>query len=268
MRAERIVKKLLASADIKINGNRKGDIKVHNPHFYSRILAKGSLGLGESYMDRWWDCNNLEVFFAKLLYTNIREKVKPASMILPILVAKIFNLQTKKLAKKVAKVHYNLGNDFYQDMLDKNMQYSCAYFKDTKNLDKAQEKKMELICKKLNLKETDTVLEIGGGWGGLAKYMAKNYGCTVVSYNISSEQVKHARKISEGLPVKVIQKDYRDAQGKYDKIVSVGMFEHVGPKNYKTFLKLAHKCLKKHGLFLLHTIGSDKQTPTGRDPWL
>ena len=266
--AKNTLQKLLALADIRTTGERKGDIKVHNPRFYARVLAKGSIGLGESYMDGWWDCENLDIFFEKILNARLDKKVKPISLLILVLKSKLINTQTKKRSKKVAEVHYDLGNEFYKDMLDKRMQYSCGYFKNTKNLDKAQENKMELICKKLKLKKTDRVLEIGGGWGGLAKYMAKKYGCTVISYNISTEQVKYARKICEALPVEIIQADYRKATGKYDKIVSVGMFEHVGSKNYQTFIDLAHRCLKKRGLFLLHTIGRDKKRKTGGDPWL
>ncbi|MBT3303961.1 cyclopropane fatty acyl phospholipid synthase [Candidatus Woesearchaeota archaeon] len=266
--AKKILTNLLKLADIRINGDRDGDITVHNQKLYARALAKGSIGLGEAYMDGWWDCEKLDVFFEKLLTARLDRKVKPVSLIFPVLKSMLLNAQTKKRSKKVAEVHYDLGNDFYKDMLDKRMQYTCAYYKNTDNLEEAQKNKLDLICRKLKLKKGERVLELGGGWGGFAKYASENYGVHVTSYNISAEQVKYAREICKGLPVEIIQSDYRDAKGQYDKIASIGMCEHVGPKNYGKFIELARKCLKKRGLFLLHTIGRDVKFETGGDQWI
>lgn len=261
------VEGLLAEADIRIGGKRPGDITVHNPKLYSRVLAGGSLALGEAYMDGWWDCKDLDVFAYKILKADLNRKIISPKMIAHYIKATLLNQQTKHKSKKVTHIHYDLGNDFYQAMLDKRMQYTCGYFKDTKDLDKAQEQKLDLICRKLKLKKTDKVLELGAGFGGFARFAAEKYGCHVTSYNISKEQVRFAREYTKGLPVKIILADYREAKGEYDKVVSIGMCEHVGYKNYKTFMKTAHRCLKKGGLFLIHTIGHDVSRKS-TDPWI
>ncbi len=267
MKKKQLMQKLLTLSDIKTNGERKGDIIVNNPKLFSRILAKGSLGLGEAYMEGWWDCEDLDIFFDKLLSAKVNKKIKPINAIFPLIKAKFVNLQNKKRSKKVAEQHYDLGNEFYSDMLDKRMQYTCGYFKNTTDLEKAQENKLELVCRKLKLKKGEKVLELGGGWGGFAKYASENYGVHVTSYNISKEQVAYARKICKGLPVEIKQEDYRKAKGKYDKVASIGLCEHVGPKNIKKFISLVNDCLKENGLFLLHTIGKNSENKY-TDPWI
>lgn len=261
------VQKILDLAGIKIDGDNPWDIKVHNPKLYSRVLSGGSLALGESYMDGWWDAEQLDEFFNRLLSSKLDHKIITPKIVVEVIKSKLINRQTFSRSKKVAEQHYDLGNDFYEKMLDKNMQYTCGYWKDAKTLDKAQEDKLHLICKKLNLKKGDTVLELGCGWGGFAKFASTHYGCHVTGYNISKEQVKFARERCEGLPVKIILKDYRLAEGIYDKVVSVGLCEHVGYKNYKEFMQVASKCLKDKGLFLLHTIGKDISV-VATDPWI
>ena len=267
-RAEKTIKEVLKLADIKVNGKRDSDIQVHNPKFYHRVLSQGSLGLGESYVESWWDCKALDKFFDKLLRAKLYNKVKNPKTIMAILMAKLTNPQSMRRSKEVTEKHYDLGNDFYADMLGKRMQYTCAYFKNTKSLDTAQEQKLDLICKKLKLKKGETVLELGCGWGGFAKFAATKYKVKVTSYNISKEQVIWAKEKTKGLPVKIIESDYRNATGLYDKVVSIGMTEHVGSKNYKTLIKVVDKCLKPGGLFLQHTIGRNDSTATEVDPWI
>ena len=265
-----IAKDLLSEADIKINGNRPWDIKVNDEKLYDCVLQNGSLGLGESYVEGCWDVQDLDQFFFKLLNSKLDKKVKSSwPLMFDLLKAKIFNLQSTSRAFDVGKQHYDLGNDLFQNMLDKNMIYSCGYWRDAKNLDEAQEKKLELICKKLNLQPGMSVLEIGCGWGGLAFYAAKNYGVNVVGLTVSKQQANFAQDCCKGLPVKILLIDYRDLNkaAKFDRIVSVGMFEHVGYKNYKTFMDIAHSLLKDDGLFLLHTIGSNTSNSSG-DPWI
>jgi cyclopropane-fatty-acyl-phospholipid synthase len=283
--SKQICEELLKLADIRINGNRPWDIQVHNNRVYSRILKKGSLGLGESYMDGWWDCDALDEFFNKLLSARLDTRAKDylsfgakSKIAFNFLISKILNFQNISRSKQVAEEHYNLGNDFYEDMLDKEyMQYTCGYWKNAKNLQEAQINKLDLVCKKINLKKNsekpDKVLELGSGFGGFAKFAAKHYNCEVTSYNISTEQVEYAKKITKGLSVKTITSDYRNAESdihknRFDKIVSIGMMEHVGPKNYHNFMKLANYCLKDKGLFIVHTIGSIKtQDQSKDDPW-
>jgi len=259
---------ILNLADVKINGNRPWDIQVYNEDFYKKIFSGGSLSLGESYMDGWWDCKNLDEFFNKVLAARLDKKLKPWSLVFNVIKAKTLNMQNKSRSKEVAEKHYDLGNDFYKNVLDKKyMQYTCGYWKNAKNLDQAQKDKLELVCKKLNLKKTDKVLELGCGWGGFAEYAARKYGCHITAYNISEEQVKYARENCKGLPVEIIKSDYRNAKGTFDKVVSIGMCEHVGYKNYRTFMEVAYNCLKDNGLFLMHTIGGNTSVHS-IDPWL
>jgi cyclopropane-fatty-acyl-phospholipid synthase len=261
------VQKLLDKADIRINGKRPWDIKVHNPKLYSRVLTGGSLALGESYMDNWWDVKELDQLLFRLLDAKLNKKIITPRIVLHAIRSRIINLQSKSGSKKVAEVHYDLGNDFYAAMLGKRMQYTCAYWKDGDTLDSAQERKLDLICKKIMLKPGEKVLELGCGWGGFAKYAAEKYGCEVTAYNISKEQVKYAREITKGLPVNIVEADYRNAEGSYDKVVAIGICEHVGHKNYGKLIDVAHRCLKDQGIFLLHTIGRNRST-THTDPWI
>ena len=260
------VEKLLARADVKVNGDRPWDIQIKDERFFARVLSHGSLGLGESYMDGWWDAKCLDQFFFKVLSAQLDKAVIPPTFFLKVIQSRLLNLQSKRRSHKVAEVHYNFGNDFYEKMLDTRMLYTCAYWKDAKTLDKAQEAKLDLICKKIQLKKTDTVLDIGCGWGSFSKYAAEKYGCRVIAVNISEEQVAYARKSCKGLPVEILLSDYRDVKGTFNKVVAIGICEHIGYKNYRTLMEVAHRSLKKDGIFLLHTIGSNT-THTASDPW-
>ena len=243
---------------------------VHDTRFYQRALSHGSLGVGESYMDGWWDVPQLDEFFTRIQRAELHKKIKPLSVLWLSLKGRLFNRQTQARSAKVAREHYDLGNDLYQIMLDRNMQYTCAYWKDAQTLDQAQENKLHLICRKLYLKPGLRVLELGSGFGGLARFMAREYGCEVVAYNLSHEQVKFSREFCEGLPVRFEEKDYRQAArepGEFDRVVAVGLCEHIGYKNYRAFLDLVYSKLRDGGLFLLHTIGG-KTSLTSTDPWI
>lgn len=268
MGAKETVIKLLSDAGIAVNGNNPWDIQVHNDKFYSRVLAGGSLALGESYMDGWWDCKELDQFFYKIIKGGLEKKpLGWTNLIIPFLKAKLFNRQRSK-AYNIGEKHYDIGNELYAAMLDKNMQYSCGYWKDAKTLDQAQIYKMDLICKKLKLKKGDTLLDIGCGWGTLLRYAAKKYGIKGVGITVSKKQAELAREICKGLPVEIRVQGYRLVKEKFDKIVSVGMIEHVGYKNYRTYMSVVKKCLKDNGLFLLHTIGRNKTTMAPSEPWI
>ncbi|MFL1916284.1 cyclopropane fatty acyl phospholipid synthase [Plesiomonas shigelloides] len=264
----RIATELLDKAGIMINGPRPFDMRIKHPDTLMRILQEGSLGLGESYMDGWWECDRLDVFFDKVLTAKLDQQL-PSHLkdILRIARARLFNMQTRHRAWQVGKEHYDLGNDLFNAMLDPNMQYSCAYWKDADTLADAQVAKLKMICEKLQLKPGMKVLDIGCGWGGLAAYMAKEYGVSVVGVTISKEQQQLAQKRCEGFPVQIMLQDYRDLNEEFDRIVSVGMFEHVGPKNYRTYFNVVNRCLKKDGLFLLHCIGSNT-SGVKADAWI
>lgn len=264
----RIAEEMLSQAGISINGNQPQDIRVKNPEFFHRVLQEGSLGLGESYMDGWWECDRLDIFFQRILAAELDTHLpKHFSDIVRIASARIFNYQTRKRAWIVGKEHYDLGNDLFSRMLDPYMQYSCAYWKDAETLEQAQQAKLRMICEKLQLKPGMTLLDIGCGWGGLAQFAAQEYGVSVQGVTISAEQQKMAQDRCAELDVKILLQDYRDLDEQFDRIVSVGMFEHVGPKNYRTYFEVVAKNLKPDGLFLLHTIGSN-QTDLNVDPWI
>jgi cyclopropane-fatty-acyl-phospholipid synthase len=262
------VQKILDFADIKIGGRRPWDIKVNNPKFYPRVLSGGSLALGESYMDSWWECDNLDKFFHRILRANLDKKVvNMKHLVWAVLKAKLINRQGIARSYVVGEKHYDAGNDLYKIMLDKRLAYSCGYWKNAKTLDSAQEAKLDLICKKIGLKKGMSVLDIGCGWGSFAKFAAEKYKVNVVGITISKEQVKLGRELCKGLPVEIKLQDYRSLKGEYDRVVSVGMIEHVGSKNYKEYMKAVNRCLKKDGLFLLHTIGGNESV-NSIDPWI
>ena len=264
------VTELLAFAGIAVNGSEPWDIQIHDERFFNRALGEGSIGVGESYVDGWWDVEALDEFFHRFRRADLASKVHDLKTALLVLKTKALNLQTMQRAKQVAHAHYDLGNRLYQAMLDRRMQYTCAYWKDAVTLDQAQENKLHLICRKLQLKPGMTLLELGGGFGGFAHFAAKEYGCHVVSYNISREQVAFGRDLCQGLPVRFEQKDYREAAHephRFDRVASIGLCEHIGYKNYRLFMQLAHGCLKDQGLFLLHTIGSN-ESYSYTDPWI
>ncbi|MBP6562606.1 MAG: cyclopropane fatty acyl phospholipid synthase [Neisseriaceae bacterium] len=259
---------LLQHADIHINGDRPFDIQVLNPGFFERILKEGSLGLGESYMDGWWQCARLDLFFQRLLRSRL-DAQQPLKMhdILGVAAARLTNLQSKKRAWQVGKTHYDLGNDLFTAMLDPHMQYSCGYWHQATTLEQAQEAKLRLICEKLALRPGLTLLDIGCGWGGLAAYAARHYGVSVQGITISAAQQVLAQRHCAGLDVTISLQDYRDLNQSFDRIVSVGMFEHVGPKNHKTYFSTVQRNLHPDGLFLLHTIGAN-QAKAKVDPWI
>ena len=260
--------KLLSLAGIEIGGGNPWDIKVNNDDFYSRVMTSGSLGLGESYMDGLWDCEQLDEFFYRILITDIENQIKHNWVLLAnVIRARIFNLQSKKRAFQIGERHYDIGNDLFIQMLDKRMTYSCGYWQNANSLDEAQEYKLDLICRKMRLQSGMKMLDVGCGWGSFTKYAAEKYHVEVVGITVSREQVELARTLCKGLSVEIRLQDYRDVSDQFDRVVSVGMIEHVGYKNYRTFMEMMHRCLNDGGLFLLHTIGSN-QSRTSVDPWI
>ena len=267
-RHERLVQRLLDHAGVRINGDRPFDIQVHNPSFYPRVIAGGSLALGESYMDRWWDCERLDRFFERITAARLDKIVRNSKAILwTVLKSRLANTQGRVRAYEIGEQHYDIGNDLFEAMLDKRMNYSCGYWKDAGNLDAAQEAKLELTCRKLKLSPGLRVLDIGCGWGGFAAYAAQKYGVEVTGVTVSREQVDGAQQCCEGLPVCIELQDYREIQGVFDRVVSIGMFEHVGASQYRTYMRVVQRCLKDDGLFLLHTIGGNA-TSKAVDPWI
>jgi cyclopropane-fatty-acyl-phospholipid synthase len=266
--ARAFVTELLKKADVEIGGTRPQDIVVHDERLFNRVIRYGTLGLGEAYMDGWWEASALDVFIYKVLISHVDKEVKiNFASVSAIVKAFFFNQQSRSGATKVAKEHYDLSVELYMSFLDPYNQYTCGYFKNTENLAVAQEQKLDLICKKLQLKKGERVLDIGCGWGGFAKYAAERYGVRVTGITLSKEQLAYATEFTKGLDVELRLQDYREVNEPFDKILSCGMIEHVGPKNYREKMEMVNRCLEDDGLFLLHTIGYKTSKLTG-DPWI
>jgi cyclopropane-fatty-acyl-phospholipid synthase len=266
-RAHARVEELLNFAGVAIDGNAPSDIRVHDPHLYSRILAHGSLGLGEAYMDGWWDTDDLDGFLFRLLDTRLDERVGGWEDAWLHVKSRVLNLQRGQRAYEVGERHYDLGNDLFQAMLGRRLVYSCGYWKDATNLDDAQDAKLELIFRKLDLEPGMRVLDIGCGWGEALKLAAERYGVSGVGVTVSQEQADYAREICRGLPVEIRLADYRTLDETFERVFSIGMFEHVGVKNYETYFDVARRCTAEDGLFVLHCIGSNVSS-NHTDPWI
>ena len=260
---------LLARADVALDGTRPWDIRIHDERMPARVLLRGTLGAGESYMDGWWDCEALDEMLTRVLRLHVEESLTPPTRVLASLVDRIRNPQSRRRAFIVGQRHYDIGDDLYSRMLDQRMIYSCGYWPRAETLDEAQEHKLDLVCRKLGLAPGMRVLDIGCGWGGAARYAAERYGVAVTGVTVSKNQAQAARERCKGLPVEILLQDYRSLEGQapFDRIYSLGMFEHVGERNYDVYFAKARELLKKDGLFLLHTIGANRSTH-GTDPWI
>lgn len=265
--SEHFIEALLEKADIQVNGSRPWDIQVHSPELFDRVIAHANLGLGESYMDGLWDCERLDQFFDRALSARLDQYIRPSRLLLYYLRARLMNLQNSKRAWQVGERHYDLGNDFYATMLDPRMTYTCGFWKHAKTLEQAQEAKLDMICRKLELKPGMHVLDIGCGWGSFMGYASEHYGVKCVGVTISKEQMRWAQERYSNLGLEFHLQDYREVHGRFDRIVSVGMFEHVGRRNHRTYMQVAERCLEDHGLFLLHTIGKNVRHSV-TDPWI
>ncbi|MEM7778157.1 MAG: cyclopropane fatty acyl phospholipid synthase [Pseudomonadota bacterium] len=274
MRGQATVEEICSTAGISIDQHRPWDLRVHNADFYDRVLADGSLGLGEAYMLGWWDADDLFGFFERLLSagrTSDRKNIGWRTTF-AFLKARLVNVQTKSQARTLADAHYNLSNELFERMLGPSMAYSCGYWTGASDLDDAQFAKYDMICRKLQLEPGERLLDIGCGWGGFARYAARNYDVEVIGLTISSEQAAYARALCAGLPIEINCCDYREFDQRYhdgsiDKVASIGMIEHVGYRNYRKMFEVVCGALRPRGLFLLHNIGSAVSTEVG-DPWL
>ncbi|WP_342315623.1 cyclopropane fatty acyl phospholipid synthase [Lysobacter sp. FW306-1B-D06B] len=266
------VERLLSLADIRLGGDRPWDLQVEDERLYARLLAKGSLGLGESYMDGWWRALSLDGLLYRLLAADLDQKVRGLGVVVDAVRARLTNLQSRRRSFEVGERHYDLGNDLYRAMLGQRMVYSCAYWRGRDgaplhDLDAAQEAKLDLVCRKLGLQPGMRVLDIGCGWGEALKFAAERYGVSGVGVTVSREQAAFARELCAGLPIEIRLQDYRELDERFDRAFSLGMFEHVGVKNYRRYFEMAQRCLGDEDLFLLHTIGNNRSV-THTDPWI
>lgn len=264
---QRRVTGLLHEAGVTVDGDQPQDITVQDPRFYARVMAQGSLGLGESYMDGQWDARALDAFLFHLMQAHLDERVHGWRDLADALRARVFNLQTGAGSFEVGRRHYDLGNDLYEAMLGQRLVYSCGYWRQATDLDAAQVAKLDLICRKLRLRAGQHILDIGCGWGEALKFAAERYGVSGVGVTISQEQAEYARKLCAGLPIEIRLQDYHEVDESFDAILSVGMFEHVGDKNYRGYFEMVRRCLRPEGLFVLHSIGSNLSRHR-TDPWI
>lgn len=257
----------LAGCGITINGPNPWDPRIHDERTWNRVLAQGTLGLGESYMDGWWDVEALDEFLARAIRGAVDQRLPTLREVWLAVKARLINMQTQHRSVRVGEVHYDVGDDLYARMLDSRMMYSCGYWREAGDLETAQEAKIDLVCRKLGLQRGMKVLDIGCGWGGAAAYAAERYGVSVVGVTISRNQAETARRRCADLPVEIRLEDYRNVTGRFDRIYSIGMFEHVGARNHRAYLAKVRELLTPDGLTLLHTIGN-RVTLRANDPWI
>jgi cyclopropane-fatty-acyl-phospholipid synthase len=266
----RAVARLAEKAGVRFNGDAPWDIQVRDAKLYRYILRRGSLGFGEAYTEGLWECARLDELFSRLLAADadaMLERRRPMRRLGSLLRQSLLNRQAARRAFQVGERHYDIGNDVFEAMLDPSMSYSCGYWAGAEDLDQAQRDKLDLICRKLELKPGEHLLDIGCGWGGLARHAAEHYGAVVTGITVSREQQALARRRCADWPIDIVLLDYRDLTGRFDKVVSVGMFEHVGRKNYPAYFSKVADLLEPRGLFLLHTIGNYISSPTV-DAWI
>jgi cyclopropane-fatty-acyl-phospholipid synthase len=257
---------LLERAGITVGGDAPWDIQIHDERTYARALRDGTVGVGESYVEGWWDCQSIDQMFERVTRAQLDMVLRESWVLLANAVkARVLNLQASR-PFEVGERHYDIGNDLYQAMLGRRMVYTCGYWKNADNLDAAQEAKLDLICRKLGARPGMRILDLGCGWGGFAAFAAEHYGASVVGYTVSQEQRAWAQEHHATLPIEIRLDDYRNATGSYDAVVSIGLMEHVGTKNYRGYMELAARCVAPGGIVFIHTIGG--QEPRAQiDPW-
>ncbi len=260
------IQQLLDAADVRLDGGRAWDIRVHDESFPGRVLAHGSLALGESYMDGSWDCAELDAMLCRLLEARLDRRVRRFDDYWFAAHARLFNLSRRR-PFEIGRRHYDLGNELYRAMLGRRLIYSCAYWRRAGDLDEAQEHKLDLVCRKLGLAPGMQVLDIGCGWGEALEFAATRYGVGGVGVTVSEQQARFALELCRALPIDIRLQDYREVSGRFDRLFSIGMFEHVGVANYRRYFEFARARLADDGLFLLHTIGSDESVHAN-DPWI
>lgn len=251
------VQTILSRADIQIDGERPWDLHVHDDRFFRRVLADGELGFGESYMDGDWDCDRLDELTSRIFGAELDRATSRPVDVLNALVARVMTRQTRGWVRRHVAPHYDLGNDLFEAMLDRrHMAYTCAYWRGgAGTLEEAQEAKLDLVCRKLTLRPGMRVLDIGCGWGGLARFAAERYGASVTGVTLSREQVALGSARAGGLPVELRVQDYRDVTGTFDRVVSIGCLEHIGHRNHRRFFETIRARLADGGHALVHSIG-------------
>lgn len=265
--AERL-KAALRSANVTIDGPNPWDPQIRNPRMFARLALHGALGAGESYMDGDWECERLDELTARLLRSGLYTRWESSSSISPgTLLARLVNRQSRRRARRNVEAHYEIGNDVFAATLGPSMSYTCGYWPEARTLDEAQDAKHELACTKLNLRPGLQLLDIGCGWGGFAKHAAARHQVQVTGITLSPAQAEFARRNCEGQQVEIQLQDFRDVRARFDRILAMGVIEHVGPRNLRAFFESVQRNLAPDGLFLLHTIGCHRMRPE-TDRWI
>jgi cyclopropane-fatty-acyl-phospholipid synthase len=244
-------------------GMPRANVTIHDSAVYKKVLFGGSIGAGEAYIDKLWDVDDL-TSLVRIMVLNMslldRMEKGLAWLQRPLDLARhLFNTNNKRGSKRNILAHYDLGNDMYGAFLDPTMMYSSAIYPNQEaTLEEAQLHKLDVICRKLDLQPTDSVVEIGTGWGGFAIYAAEKFGCHVTTTTISDAQYEEAarRVAAAGLEDKItlLRCDYRDLTGQYDKLVSIEMIEAVGDRFLPGFFQKCSELLKPNGKMLLQAI--------------
>jgi len=278
MRYEQTLTDALSSVGIHVvdshtRTKNSWDIIIHDDRFFKEVMCGGSYALGTSYCDGVWDCEDLVDLCCRILRYRVYENIVNWRMVyahVPWIAKMLFSRPGHEHnSYKVGEHHYDVGNHLYRLMLDPCMMYTCGYWnRPNMTLMEAQEAKLRLVFNKLGLKHGMRVLDIGCGWGGACKFAAEEYGVSCVGVTISKEQVALGRESCKGLPVDIRLCDYRNiTDGPFDRVFSLGMFEHVGWRYYRQYMRTVHNLLSPEGLFLLHTITSN-ETTLMTDPWI
>ena len=263
------VTSLFASAGIGIDGGGSVAIHVNDPRFYAAVLRDGELGMGESYMDGWWDCDAIDELATRFIASGLlKQAYRSPGVVFYALMARLARVGSRERAFDVGRRHYDLGNDLFEAMLDRRMIYSCAYWPDAATLEEAQDAKLDLVCRKLGLKPGQRILDLGCGWGGFASYAAERYGVSVMGVTVSREQAEFAQRRVARLPVEIRLCDYRDITGEFDHVVSIAMIEAVGLRYLETFFATVARTLRPGGRFLLHGFFANEPLGPQHARWL
>ncbi len=262
------VKSQLEPIGIQFSGDGDLAIRVKRPRFYKRAALQGSLGFGESYADGDWECDHLDKIVAHILRNSVGIGALPHLFL--YLRSALFNMQTVVRAKRVAMQHYDITTNVFEWMLDPYLQYTCGYWPGANTLELAQTQKMDLVIKKLGLEAGDHLLDIGCGWGGLARYASERYGIKTYGLSISHSQLEYAAQLCEGLDCEFRYGDYRHLEEIYpqqfDAISIIGVTEHIGYKNYRSLYQVMRDRLKEDGLVLQHCI-TDMKSKKHTEPF-
>lgn len=266
MIAKSIVDGLFRYAGLKINGPDASDPQIRNPKFYRRLLLQGSIGLGDMYMEEWYTVERVDLMIEKIVRSGLSDLVPQFDDMTLKIKSRLFDRQGKEQAQQNVSDHYDFDPRFFIDVLGTTNSYTCGRFVGTDNLDEAQTKKMDILCRKVELKRGERLLDIGCGWGGFAAHAAANYGADVTGISLSEPQLAYARGRYGNLKINFNHLDYRDFKGKVDKIVSICMIEHVGPRHYRQYFEAARRALSGNGLFGLQCITTNVRSTN--DAWV